>query len=492
MTLAARLVVAVMACGPVPPAAAPQQAPGAGVRTKVQEVVTSGKAPSIAAAVGRGDRVIWSVAFGLADKARGLPATAAMPYAIASITKPFTATAVMILRERGLLSLDDPLSRHLGPLGRPGVRSDAEVTVGRTLGHIAGFPSHHQFFFVDEPWRPLPFAQRMQCFGAEVEEPGARVVYSNLGFGALSELIARVGGQPYGAFLRSELFEPLGLVNSRVPGAEEETAGAATRYDTDDEPLPFYVTDHDGASAVYASVEDLVRFGLFHAGTLTPERPILSRESRALMQERGLGNRGLGWSINPDWSGHRVVWHSGAMPGASATLWIVPDEGIAVAVAANQFGAPVNQLAGEILSDVLKVQVPTGSGPPVSDEAPGQKRQAEERAPDVRGLWRGSLGSCPDPVELQVDIRAEDDLTIALGSSEAKTMKSSRAARGRVRGAFDADVPQGLARFEFDLRARGDRLEGPLTRTIRLGPRGSQRVTLWASLARDKRSSGAH
>lgn len=492
MNRAARLVVAVMVCGPVLLASAPQEAPGAGARAKVEEVVTSGKAPSIAAAVGHGDRVIWSAAFGLADKARRFPATASTPYAIGSITKPFTATAVMILRERGLLSLDDPLSRHLGPLRRPGVRSDAEVTIGRTLGHIAGFPSHHQFFFVDGPWQPLPFPQRMQCFGAEVEEAGARVVYSNLGFGVLSELIARVGGQPYGAFLRSELFEPLGLVNSRVPAAEQETTGAATRYDTEGEPLPFYVTDHDGASAVYASVEDLVRFGLFHAGTLAPERPILTRKSRALMQERGLGDRGLGWSINPDWSGHRVVWHSGAMPGASATLWIVPDEGIAVAVAANQSGAPVNQLAGEILSDVLGVQVPTGSGPPLSDEAPGRKRQADEPASDVRGLWRGSLGSCPDPVELQIDIRADDELTIALGSSEAKTMKSWRAAGGRVRGAFEADVQQSPARFEFDLRAGGDRLEGPVMRMIRLGRRGSQRVTLWASLTRDNRASRAH
>ena len=317
-------------------------------RAKIRKIVGDGATPSLVVAVARGGRILWSEGFGFADREARVPATANTPYSIASVTKPFTATAVMILEERRRVSLDEPLDRYIAPLVRPGVAAPSGVTLRRVLGHVGGFPVHYQYFFDDEPDRPLSFADTMRCYAAEVQPPGSRYLYSNIGFEALAETVSRVSGQRYRDFLAREVFAPLTLKGASVPERAEEAIGAAKRYGRDGRPLPFYVTDFPGGSAVYATVEDLVRFGSFHAGaSMDGQRTVLSPAALAVMQHAGLGDYGLGWSINANWSNHRIIWHSGAMPGSSATLWLVPAEKIAIALVANQIGAPVNQLAGE-------------------------------------------------------------------------------------------------------------------------------------------------
>jgi CubicO group peptidase (beta-lactamase class C family) len=450
------------------------------VGARMKLAVDNREAPSVVAAVGRDDRIVWTAAFGEADRARHVPATTATPYSLASVSKPVTATAVMVLAERGRIGLDEPVTRYLGGLDRPGTVVPADVTVRRTLGHVAGFPTHYQFFFEDRSIVPLSFARTLECYGTQVEEPGRRYVYSNLGFGVLSELVGRVTGGPYAAFLARDVFEPLGLAHAGVATLGSPVAGAAVRYGLDGSPLPFYVTDHPGASDVFASAEDLVRFGLFHAGALNPSRPVLTPASRAAMQQPGLGGYGLGWSVNPDWNGRRVVWHSGAMPGVAATLWVVPSDGVAVAVLANQFGAPVNRFAGELLAALLDVSVPAG-GRPAQGEATGPRPDPVSLR-DLRGRWVGSLSTCPDATDLTIEV-GPSEVTVTL-AGVAMPMLSSSASPGRVSGSFSAPGPMGPSTFRLDLRPQGDRLAGTVIRTTNLDARGNVAVTLSAQLHR--------
>ena len=220
-------------------------------------------------------------------------------------------------------------------------------------------------------------------------------------------------------------------------------------------PKPFYVTDHAGGSEVYTSAEDLVRFGLFHTGTqVEGQKAVLSASSLEAMRQRGPGSYGLGWSVNPDWNGRSVIWHSGSMPGVSATLWVVPSERIAIALVANKAGAPVNQIAGEILGDLLGVAPPTA--------APGQRPDAERTPRDasIVGRWRGVLHTCAGGDELVVDIR-----------------DASLAPQVVNRG-------EGGPTYQFDLRPEGSRLLGTVRRTTSPGPRGSNSVTLPLTLER--------
>jgi len=392
-------------------------------RTKIRKIVADGAAPSLPVAVARNGEIVWSEAFGFADREARVAATVETPYSIASLTKPFTATALMILEARQRLGLDDPLSRYLGTLERPGVSASGDVTLRRSLGHVAGFPVHYQYFFDDQSDRPLSFADTMRCYGAEIQKPGSRYTYSNLGFGALGETVARVSGQPYRDFLAREVFAPLGLKRASVPERAEEAVTAAKRYGRDGSLLPFYVTDFPGGSAVFASVEDVVRFGSFHAGALMAgQRAVLTPASVTAMQQKGTGDYGLGWSVNSNWNTHTVIWHSGAMPGSAATLWLVPAEKIAIAVVANQIAAPVNQLAGEILADLLPAGRPT-AGSPAPEEAKPSTPVPTPRATDhSTGRYRGRLMTCPKPEMLAIDVQRPGEVQLTLGAASPRLL----------------------------------------------------------------------
>jgi CubicO group peptidase (beta-lactamase class C family) len=445
-----------------------------GPRKSLRAVVDRNVAPSVAAAVARGERIIWNEAFGWADRERRREATTETPFSIASMTKPITATAIMLLSDRGKLSLDDPVTRHAPLTERPGVSRPDDVTIRRTLGHIAGFPVHYQYFYEDQKARPASFKQTMRCFGAEVGTPGFRFSYSNLGFDALRAAVEHASGESFRNFLAREIFLPLGMRHSSVVEEPEQAPDAAVRYGSDGKPLPFYWTDHPGASAVYATAADLVRFGQFHAGAAPG---VLKRESVADMQRAGLGNYGLGWSVNPDWHGRLVVYHSGAMPGASATLWVVPAERISIAVMANQIGAPVNRIAGEILEQLLATTGAAATGR-VNDEAPGSRPPAP--AGDARGDWQGTWSTCPDAEPISIDARDNGNVVVRIANGDARTLESAVVSNGRVTGTLQASP--GLV-YRLDLRVEAGRLRGSVVKRSSLGPRGNTSVTLWAELS---------
>jgi CubicO group peptidase (beta-lactamase class C family) len=466
--------------------AAPAPAPAV-IRAQIESIIAAGRAPSIAVAVARDGRVVWSDAFGLADKTRRTPTTATTPYAVASLTKTFTATALMVLSERGRLALDEPITKYLGSSPRPNVAAPSEVTIRRTLQNVAGFPSHTQWFYADRPERPLPIAETLRCYGVETSKPAERYVYSNLGYGVLGEVIARASGQTYESFLTGEVLQPLGLMSATVARRPDDAARATTLHGTDGQPIPFILSDHPAASDLYINVEDLARFGLFHAGGLQPSRAVIGDASRRAMQEPGIGGYGFGWLVNADWRGRRVIFNSGAKPGVSSALWIVPADRVAVAVIANQIGAPVNQLAGEILASALGLEpeAPAAATPP-SQTAPRPPRPPlPQPGPELRGRWQGTITACPSALQFALDVRDTHDLVATLGNNAPQVAQAGAAARGEVSGTLKLESDSSST-FEFDLFVKGDRLEGAVTRRTSLGPRGNSTVTMWASLTRPK------
>jgi CubicO group peptidase (beta-lactamase class C family) len=171
----------------------------------IREAQAEKHLPSVAAAALRDGEVVWSEAVGLADVESSEEATADHQYRIASITKTFTAVAVMQLRDAGKLSLDDPLDRHItGAALSPTLRS--------VLGHASGLQR--------EPpgriWETLTFPSREELIVglAESEQllpSGAYRHYSNLGFALLGEVVARVSGTDYERYVDDRVIRPLGL-----------------------------------------------------------------------------------------------------------------------------------------------------------------------------------------------------------------------------------------------------------------------------------------
>jgi CubicO group peptidase (beta-lactamase class C family) len=323
----------------------------------------------------------------------------------------------------------------------------------------------------------------MRCYGAEISKPGSRYTYSNLGFGVLGEVVARVSGESYRDFLAREVFGPLGLKRASVPERAEEAAGAAKRYGRDGRVLPFYVTDFAGGSALYATAGDLARFGSFHAGVPMPgQRAILTRTSLAAMHQSGQGDYGLGWSINRTWTRHTLVLHSGAMPGSASALWLVPAERIAIAVVGNQITAPVNQFAGEILAALAPGPPASAAKPPEEARTPAPSRDA---ASIPAGRYRGTLRTCPTPEPLTIDVKGAGEIGVTLGTA-AHSAYDVDLVDGRLLGAFETSSASEERTYRLELRLVGGRLEGVVTRRTSLGPRANLSVTLWAALDRER------
>ena len=197
----------------------------------------------------------------------------------------------------------------------------------------------------------------------------------------------------------------------------------------------------------------------------------------ACLRNTGPGNYGLGWSVNPDWHGRRVLYHGGGMPGVSAMLWVVPSERIAIAVVANKAGVPTNAIAADILRELL--------GAPSADSTPdsGRATRDSEGSPGAMvGLWHGTVDACAGGEEVRVEIRSQNEARLVVGGGDGRPMYSVIAHGRRMTGTGRAADER--VSYELDLQLEGDRLVGTVRRTTSLGSRGSNSVTLPLMLER--------
>jgi len=332
---------------PAPDAYAP-------VRDFIRDKVGPGGVPSMAVAVFRDGRIDWEEGFGWADREAGVAATADTVYSLASISKPFTATGLMVLAAEGVIDLDRPVDAYLGNAKlRARIGDAGEATLRRVANHSSGLPFHAQFFYHDTPYRRPAADITIARYGNLVRRPGATTAYSNLGYGILDEVISRQSGESYGDFMRRAVFLPLGLQRTSV-GPPAPGISLAVRYQADGAPLPYYETDHPGASAVFASAHDLIAFAAFHLKARLPGQRLILDDATIdemhIVSARvdGASGFGLGFEIG-ERCGHRVVSHSGAMPGVATQMLLIPDQGIAIVVLCNAWAsALVDEVADRI------------------------------------------------------------------------------------------------------------------------------------------------
>jgi CubicO group peptidase (beta-lactamase class C family) len=280
----------------------------------------------------------------VADVESGVEATPDTQFRIGSITKTFTAAAIMQLRDAGKLDLEDPLDRHVeGAAHRPAIR--------RLLSHASGLQRETQ----DQSWLTLRFASPDELLEtlaqAELVLPsGARFHYSNLAYALLGIVVERVSGVPYMDYVRERLFEPVGL--TRV--SFEPDPPAAKGYLA--QPYADGVWDTVGvrtgawasAGQLWGTAADICRWGAFLAD---PDESVLAAASAEEMRtvqaiddhERWLSGYGLGLQLRRD--GDRILaGHGGSMPGFIARLYFSPKEKVAVTALTNESEAALGEL----------------------------------------------------------------------------------------------------------------------------------------------------
>lgn len=290
--------------------------------------------------VAKGDTVLLSKGFGLADQARGVPNTPTTRYRIASLSKQFTAAAILVLADRRKLRVDDPVCEHLASCPRPW----RTITVEQLLSHTAGLPSDGDIVGSGAvtPAQHVAVAQSLPL----AAPPGSRFEYSNIGYIVLTEVIQRVSGASYDAFLRRAIFQPLGMRDSGYDTGKAALAVGYASGTTVADPIDMRIPA--GSGGLYSTVEDLRRWarGLMSGAVLRPAAFEAMTTPRADM---GMGaDYGYGLVVRRD-PGVRVVEHNGQIKGFASQLTMHLTGEVTVVILCNR----EDERSGEYLASQL-------------------------------------------------------------------------------------------------------------------------------------------
>lgn len=293
--------------------------------------------------VAEGDRIVFQKGYGYASIEHQVANRPATVFQIASLSKPFTAAAILLLSEQGRIDLRAPLSAVL-----PGYPNGDRLTIHSLLTHTSGLPNINDFPEYEEiQRRPHSPAELVALFrDRPLEfEPGTRYSYSNSNYNLLALVIEQVSGTDYGSFLRSAVLDPLGLrqtghhrsATQIIPGIASGYAPAGSTGLERAAYLDWSVKTGNGS--LYSTAADLFRFmRAVHEGRL------LNESSRAATFRPHMPNIGYGWFLSE--ANGRAIHHvNGRSPGFAAQADYYPAEGVTVIVLSNSYISVTTEIA---------------------------------------------------------------------------------------------------------------------------------------------------
>jgi CubicO group peptidase (beta-lactamase class C family) len=326
-------------------------------RTAVQDIMAESGATSVSVALVDGDRLIWSEAFGKADRGADRNVTTNTLYGICSVSKMLATVATMILVDREKISLDEPVTTYIKNFSMPLDQRYRDITVRMLLNHSSGLPGNDMRGTVTT----VPFAgyAAQMMDGLKYQRlkhgPGTISEYNNDGFTMIENLVKAVTGQDYADFVRENILGPLGMDSSRYQ-TEPLPEGSYARSYAGDTKLTLYSFNVYGSGGLFSTPEDLSRLAimLINKGVYSYRRILSAKSVAAMAQDQRLGsfnpvpyeeNRfGLGWDTvaQPGLAAVDIAsWQkTGDMNGYyGANIAVAPEEKLGVVVfgASNSF-----------------------------------------------------------------------------------------------------------------------------------------------------------
>ena len=329
----------------------------AALTATIAQVLDRWPSAGLAVAVIADGALAWFHGHGLADTAAKKPITQDTVFRIGSITKTFTAVAVMQLREDGLLDLDAPANEYLRTFRLVPRKSNLRpATVRHLLTHTAGLGYFRRLPDLLRPGvgsgvragrsgaQPLADYYRE---GLPVEvEPGTNWVYSNHGFAALGQIVEDVSGQPLHRYLRERIFTRLGMEHTDLVRSERIRPFLATGYVLRSRGLK-PVADREvptpGGGGMYSTAADVARYVAALIGTADHHDSVLGPESMATMfrphfqPDPRVPGMGLGFELGEE-GDHRTVAKTGILSGFLSAMALAPDDGVGIVVFGNTGG----------------------------------------------------------------------------------------------------------------------------------------------------------
>jgi CubicO group peptidase (beta-lactamase class C family) len=267
--------------------------------------------------VAKGNDILLDRGYGLSDYDKKIQCKPQTVFEIGSLTKQFTATAILMLEEKGLLSVNDTLSKYISDYPK-----GDKIKICNLLDHTSGIPEYLQYVESIEGTRTYTKEELINLFKNKPLEfkPGTNYAYSNSNYILLGYIIEKVSGMKYSDYLEKNIFKPLNLNNTGCTGVKANIKDKAIGYSSIIPGYNLKPGKTDGtlsysAGSIYSTVEDLYTW----SNALLSGK-LINKDSLKKMFTPNLGNCGFGWYIFNADNGDKVTTHSGAVPGFNSFI----------------------------------------------------------------------------------------------------------------------------------------------------------------------------
>ncbi len=434
------------------------------IKNLLTEKVEGSSTPGAALGIVQNGELAEFIGVGVTDLESGSAPTVSSIARVASVTKTFTATAIMQLRDSSLLALDDPLLLHIPEFTvAQAVSAPLEgVTIRRMLTHHSGLSTEHP----DLDWNTpnFPTLEHVMDSLEEIQvviPQDTQWKYSNLAYCLLGEVVSRLSGKPYMDYVHDEIISPLGLENTAFDLSPEQSALRMTGYspplpgEADVRVAPYgHLNGFSAAGQLQTNVEDLVKWIGFHTGDGSGS--VLSKQSLTEMRrpvyiaDDWSNGQGLGWRAVR--KGDHVFWnHGGAVHGFSTSVFFNVPTKTGVILLVNMWPVSWNadlalKIAGMLVGDTAEL-------PPEALESAASRRDsvatdyngrywAEPGLPlEISGIENGLEFLSPDKgsINLHAPARLQktdepDTFVVSNGRAAGETVSFERGDSGVVNG----------------------------------------------------------
>ena len=343
--------------------------------------------------VARDGKILFSHGYGMADREKRIPATPATRFRIGSVTKQFTAAAILRLAEEGKLSLDDPLAKYF-----PTYPGGDKITLRHLLTHTSGlhnYTAHPDFMMrVVHPVSPAVLVAYFQDDPPDFP-PGEQFKYSNSGYVLLGQIVEKVSGLSLGDYLQKQFFGPLGLQNTgtwhNAAPPDDAAKGYSFREGQIAPAIDWDMSWAEGAGDLYSTVGDLWRWteALYGGRVLSPESLRTMTTEVTVPRKDTLTMRyGMGvYRCEVEWL--PAIGHDGAVNGYMSSVMWFPEEKMTLCVLSNAFPAAPNTVPAVI----MPIAVRTFLGPEITAHKPKVDPSIDPKSyPDYVGRYDYKTG----------------------------------------------------------------------------------------------------
>ncbi len=319
----------------------------------------------ISVAVVQDGKTVYAKGVGMANLENNVPATENTAYQLASVTKQFTATAVMMLVEEDKVGLDEPIGKYLANLPA----AWQALTVRQLLTHTSGVPNYTRFFGSAEKTKDYTHEDILKLVADKPMDfpAGEKWSYSNTGYYLLGMMIEKVSGKDYPTFMRERIFAPLGMSATRFNDLRDLIKDRATGYTFDKGEVKHAVrispTQPFAAGGLISTVMDMVKWDAAqNTEKLLKQASLKEMLTPAKLKDGSPTTYGFGWGVKT-YRTVPMIAHNGGIDGFSTNIARFPDQKVTVIVLANSDAANAEKMSEEIAAFYIPALVANAPKP---------------------------------------------------------------------------------------------------------------------------------